>query len=190
MRLYLHIVAYMVAWSIGITMALHVPSGEVRAANTLDESVYSGKEEGWFFYKDPVDQEQKQEEQKEPPASLPVQETESPKKFERQSVLVSQPEKPKPLSVRWIRENLPKLLDTAIDDPTPENVAAYLYAHRIMMDKAQNFAKVSYRVSRLDPLLNEETRFPFSNAMRAGFFRLQNEAKKAALKEDIARKAG
>lgn len=30
---------------------------------------------------------------------------------------------------------MPKLLDAAINDPTKENVEAYLYAQRVAMDK-------------------------------------------------------
>lgn len=37
-------------------------------------------------------------------------------------------------SAAWLRENLPRLMDKAIDDPTQENVAAYLYAQRALLE--------------------------------------------------------
>jgi conjugal transfer pilus assembly protein TraF len=67
---------------------------------------------------------------------------------------------PQPLSAQWFRENLESYRDAAIDDPTPENVAAYFYLQRIAMDKSSRFAKVSERVVQGDPLLDEITQRP------------------------------
>lgn len=65
-----------------------------------------------------------------------------------------------PLSVRWIREHLPQFLDRAIDTPTPDNVRAFLYLQRVMMDKSTQFAHVSQQVVLGDPALDEVSRRP------------------------------
>lgn len=69
-----------------------------------------------------------------------------------------------PGSVAWIKAVLPKLRETAIDNPTDENIQAYYYAQRLMMDKSEQFSRRSMEVIRNDPLLDEDLRYPASNA--------------------------
>ena len=52
--------------------------------------------------------------------------------------------------------------DKAIDNPSPENVAAYYYLQRVMMDKAQRFTDMARRVVMSDPLLDENPRRPIA----------------------------
>ena len=52
--------------------------------------------------------------------------------------------------------------DKAIDNPSPENVAAYYYLQRVMMDKAQRFTDMARRVVMSDPLLDENQRRPIA----------------------------
>ena len=49
----------------------------------------------------------------------------------------------KPFSAAWFREHMQSFMDKAIDEPTNENVRAYLYLQRVMMDKGSQFADVS-----------------------------------------------
>ena len=84
-----------------------------------------------------------------------------PQNQQTQSVI---PE-PSPLSAEWFRKNLERYRDKAIDDPSPENVAAYYYLQRVMVDKAQRFTDVARRVRRVvmsDPLLDENQRRPIA----------------------------
>ena len=68
------------------------------------------------------------------------------------------------VDVKWLQENYKLLEERAIDDPTDENVAAYLYVRRIAMDKSQRFSEKVSEVTNTDPLLNENNRIPYASA--------------------------
>jgi conjugal transfer pilus assembly protein TraF len=68
------------------------------------------------------------------------------------------------VNVKWLQENYKLLEERAIDDPTDENVAAYLYVRRIAMDKSQRFSEKVSEVTNTDPLLNENNRIPYASA--------------------------
>jgi conjugal transfer pilus assembly protein TraF len=70
----------------------------------------------------------------------------------------------KKVDVKWLQENYKLLEERAIDDPTDENVAAYLYVRRIAMDKSQRFSEKVSEVTNTDPLLNENNRIPYASA--------------------------
>lgn len=72
----------------------------------------------------------------------------------------SKPEGKQPVTVEWLRVNYLKLEDRAINNPTEANVTAYLYAKRIILDKAQQFSNMVVKVNNQDPLLNENNRVP------------------------------
>ncbi len=133
-------------------------------------SFYTNQEDGWFWYEDPPP---------EPETPAPVANTASPPPVSG----------PAPMSVQWLRTNLPLLRDKAIDQPTHENVAAYFYAQRIMMDKAQVFSDKAQEVTSTDPLLDENLRVPFASAAKTAQLRNSNESKKAILAA-VAEKAG
>jgi conjugal transfer pilus assembly protein TraF len=131
---------------------------------------YHGAEEGWFWYEDPRPIEEDQP--SDPPVAMPEGAA-----------------APAPLSVEWLRTHLPRLRDRAIDSPTRENVQAYYYAQRIMMDRAQVFSDVAQDVVQSDPLLDENLRLPFASAARASLLRESKDAQTAVLKS-LATKAG
>ncbi len=141
--------------------ALTVFSLSTSAGESRAFDRYEHKGEGWYWKNDP----KKEEGQK--PSNAPK----------------------KPFSVEWLRENLPKLRDRAIDDPTPENIRAYLYAQRVAMDKAQVFAKRARDIAMSDPLLDETQRVPMASFAVASKFRMQKEAK-AKLMQELAKKGG
>ncbi len=149
------------------------------AAATAEESdqvFFNRKAEGWFWYQSMLQEEEPPIPDPLPPPSPPF----APKQAEEERE--KEPEKPPVFSVEWLRDNLPKLLDIAIDNPTDENVAAYMYAQRVMMDKSSNFASQVQHVVLSDPMLDENNRFPFATAMRSNVLKMQNEAQKEALK--------
>lgn len=76
----------------------------------------------------------------------------------------------------WIRKNIGEYLDRAIDDPSKENISAYLYLNKIVKDKAERFAHAGKRIIENDPYLDENIRRPISPAA-------------AKIKDDIAYKA-
>jgi conjugal transfer pilus assembly protein TraF len=53
-----------------------------------------------------------------------------------------------------------KYRDKAIDEPTPENVSAYMYLQRVVLDKSEKFAQVTQQVVMSDPVLDENSRRP------------------------------
>jgi len=118
---------------------------------------FTDKERGWFW-------REIEPELTKQPKSKPDTETKQlpppipPQNQQTQSVI---PE-PSPLSAEWFRKNLERYRDKAIDDPSPENVAAYYYLQRVMMDKAQRFTDVARRVVMSDPLLDENQRRPIA----------------------------
>jgi len=143
------------------------------------DSFYRKNSEGWFWYKDP--KEPKPPEEVIPPPQPPEQ---PPPTKELPSA-----DTPPLFSVAWLRVNLEKFRDIAIDDPTTENVSNYYLLQRVMLDKADKFASMSKQVVTLDPDLDENNIYPFATAARANLDRIRSKAKIAGLK-DLAGKAG
>jgi conjugal transfer pilus assembly protein TraF len=145
-----------------------------------DTQFLKGKEDGWWWYIDPPS----------PPKPLPPTEAKpAPKPDEKPTESKKEEPKKNAFSVVWLRENLEKLRVIAIDNPSKENVTAYLYAQRMMMDKSSNFADIAARIGKTDPLLDEASRVPISTAMRMGYSRGEVVNRKALLKS-LADKGG
>lgn len=118
-------------------------------ASTYSDDFYGNKEKGWFWYEkipEPVE-----DVQDDPAPPLPAPPPAEPKS----SQLVFEPA---PLSTAWVRENIGKYLDNAIDNPTPENVRAYLYLQRLATDKSFQFMDAVEFATVGDPLLDEISR--------------------------------
>ena len=105
------------------------------------------KERGWFWH----------EIEPSPAPSKPKIESTA---YTKDVVAKSEPP---PLSVAWLRKNLEIYRDQAIDAPSPENIAAYFYLQRVMMDKAHRFTDVAHEVVISDPRLDENVRRPISS---------------------------
>lgn len=101
----------------------------------------------------------------------------------------AEPQGPKPLSSEWIRQNMPKYLDAAIDDPTPQNVSNYLYIQKYSMDASDKFAHVYSRVTMADPLLDENNTRPTWSAATAQVDKAAAKGKEKVL-GNLAKKAG
>ena len=125
------------------------------------------KSEGWFWYKDPKDAPKPQP--VEPPkAASPA----APKKDAKEE----------PFSAHWLQQSMPRLLEAAIDNPTKENVEAYLYAQRVAMDKSQTYAEKAREVVNGDPYLDENNRVPLSTYAKPAFLKGVEAGKADALK--------
>ena len=109
----------------------------------------SGKEYGFNWYAPDEAQIEPEPDTSPPPKEEPKNETAKQK-----------PTGPAPMSAAWIRENLPKFRDAAVDNPSEENVAVYYYLQRVMADKATAFAQASSEVVLTNPFLDESTRRP------------------------------
>jgi len=142
------------------------------------------KEEGWFWYQ--VEPEvPKEPDLPKPPVMKPV----APDIIKMPSPPKPEKKKPEVFSVEWFEQQYKDILNKAIDDPTPENVANYRYATRVMLDKASNFAHEFKRQALMDPLLDESNRYPFSSAARGSYLRYTNKQKRTAI-QGISAKAG
>jgi conjugal transfer pilus assembly protein TraF len=132
---------------------------------------FKQKEEGWWWKKDT-----KEKAVKPPPEPIVA-----PKPVEEKKPEEPPKEDKKPFSVKWLNENMPKLLEAAIDDPSNENLAAYFYAQRVALDKSQTFAEKSRSLIAQDPLLDENSRVPMDTFARIDNMRGSSEAKTNAL---------
>lgn len=161
-----------------LAIAVAIASTGAQAQNSPNP--FKNTEEGWFWYK--VEPE---------PKELPkAEEQPQPVKKSAPAVIqIAKPKKPDALSVEWFQTEYPKILNNAVDNPTDENVQAYRYATRVMLDKASNFTRTFQKQSLLDPLLDESIRSPFSSAMRGSYQRWSQDQKRKAT-ETIAKKAG
>ncbi|QXP89465.1 conjugal transfer protein TraF [Methylococcus capsulatus] len=140
---------------------------------------YRDKERGWFWREQPLIPDEPEPEESAPPTPAPRRaETKAP-----------EPAEPAFLSTAWFRKHLEKYRDRAIDDPTPENVAAYLYLQRVMLDKAERFAAATQTATQADPVLDEGMRRPVVQAGARLRDELALKNSLSALKE-IARDAG
>lgn len=115
---------------------------------------------GHWFYDDPeVPVEHEPNAQPEQPESLVDL---SPPKPPKTSQKDPPPEQPIEMTVEWLQENVKKYMHKAIDDPSPDNVRAYLYLQRLMLDKSQRFADATQMALLTDPYLDENTRRPIA----------------------------
>lgn len=144
-------------------------AGNVFAAASVNDrpdtssSFYENSEDGWFWYKDEKDEPRKPEQLKK--------QTPSP---QEQLKNAENPEKA--FSVAWLRKNIPRYLDLAIDNPTPENVRAFLLIQRIMLDKAENFSQAVQAQVVGDVLIDESARRGFPQSRQT--LSMQKERKK------------
>lgn len=130
---------------------------------------FNRKSEGWYWYIDPKDQPPEEK----APAVVPA---------DKPTHTKAETAKKEPFSVEWLRENMPKLLDAAVNNPTKENVEAYFYAQRVAMDKSQRYAEQARQVVANDPFLDENNRVPIASYTKPFFLRETQEAKDVALK--------
>ena len=113
---------------------------------------YDRKAEGWFWYAtEPVEQEEPEAPIPEPAVQAAVAPAES---------VPAEPAPPAAFSAQWFRDNLPRYKDAAWDNPTIENVRAFLYLQRFALDRSEQFADTTELAVVGDPFLDEITRRP------------------------------
>lgn len=150
-------------WLLGIIALVFAGAGLVPASAGAFFSASGPEPEGWFWYDmppKPVKPEPKQKPKPKPPtiANRPAK---RPRKTQ------SNPDQGPPVfSVAWIRKNLKKYRNRAINNPTRKNILAFLSLQRVMLDKAQAFSDAMEAVVKTTPVLDESTRRPL-NAMGA-----------------------
>lgn len=122
-------------------------------AQSQQPGFYDRKAEGWFWYRKEPEQPKAPKPKPKPPVlSQTPQQAPEPAK--------AAPAPPQALSAEWVRTNLPKYKDQAWDNPTVENVKAYLYLQRFAMDRSEQFSDATELAVVGDPFLDELSRRP------------------------------
>ncbi|MCX4151029.1 MULTISPECIES: conjugal transfer protein TraF [Paraburkholderia] len=101
----------------------------------------------------------------EPYVTPGVRKDDTPKQSPRQDVTgaPAKPSSESSVNVAWLRQNYPMLEERAINDPTDDNVSAYMYTKRVILDKSQRFSEAVTRVLHEDPMLDENNRIPYAS---------------------------
>lgn len=141
-----------------------IPDGVPAASSWWEQSIWERPDREYQWY--PPDPPPKREEKK-PQA----RKEDRPKRDIRQM-----------RSVKEVREELERLRDIAVIDPTPQNVRAYLEANKYVMDKSAVFADVARRVIWATPEIDYAQRRP---TVTAGVW-LMRDLKEQAKRETIA----
>lgn len=144
-----------------ITLGMAVLTASAIAQDFSPEQVkpagfYERKEEGWFWYREEIPEEETEPEELPPPVAAITESSEEEPLEEVQATPVG----PAVFSAAWFRENLPKYRDAAWDDPSIENVRTFMYLQRYAMDRSEQFADTSELAVIGDPFLDEEARRP------------------------------
>ena len=181
-RLWLAIASLLLAQPLAAAPFFHVGDGNESHEEAVSPLFYEDKERGWFWYEpEPVAEPEPEPEPNPMPTPEPLKKP--------VATVQARPQPDQPLSSAWFRANLTKYRDTAIDDPTPDNVSRYLYLQRVMLDKAERFTEVSQRVVMADPLLDENSRRPIATFGANAMDEQAEQGVNKAIKH-IARQAG
>lgn len=143
------------------------------------ERLRPSSERGWFFYLERYPEEPQAEPEPEPAADV-VAEAQTDTMTEQ---TVSVASGPAPLSAEWLKENLPRYLNQAIDNPSRENVLAYAYLQKHAMNKASSFREAYQAAVYSDPYLDENNVRPIASAAASLNDRLADEAGLEVLRE-------
>lgn len=100
---------------------------------------------GFFWYDDPAKKSEAEEEKVLPPIGA----ASSPSKEEKVD-----------LNSKWLKENMPRLLTQAMDNPTAENLSRYYTAQRLMLDISTRFSDKSKDYFLKNPMMSEKRRQP------------------------------
>lgn len=161
-----------------VVLSLLVCSSGCPAADCCRTPWYGDHERGWFFY----------EPEPEPEPELLLPPVPEPQQAEA-TAGPAVPPGPAVLSVEWIKKYLEIFKTKAIDEPTPENVSAYLYIQRVMLDKSERFSEAVGNVVRKDPFLDQNSRRPLAAFANMQFARAALSAREELLAQ-VAKKVG
>ncbi len=159
---------------------------------------YEGKGEGWFWYQDPIIEEpmveepKKEEKKEEPKKEEPKKEVVKNQFNKEIEIIKEQKEEskePPPMSTKWLKDNIPKYIAEAQDNPTKENIELVLLLNRVAIDKAQVFAEKAKDISRLDPVLSGRGMFPQSMPERQYEYGSIEKVAEGSMKE-LSKKTG
>lgn len=172
-------------------IAAYLTAMGTHAVAEPQERFIERKAEGWFFYNEELEKEPEEPPEPEPiPPPQNVTTTTPPAQSTSPSPPASaEPKPPAPLSAKWLRENMQKYMDAAFDNPTVENVQAFLYLQRYAMDQSSEFAQVAERARLGNPMLDETTRRPLATYASQDLDRQAGKARTEIL-ASLAEKVG
>jgi conjugal transfer pilus assembly protein TraF len=155
-------------------VAINFPALSQQSAenNEKREEFRSKEARGWFFYED-LELKRKREEENR----IKQEVTQSPPPLQQPQDVQ---EKVK-INSAWLRENMPMILENAHDNPTAENLAAYAYAQRLLLDMSTRFANNMMDFMKNDPLLDENNRRPTTSLALNSFKDNSTKASMAAI---------
>ncbi len=157
-----------------LTLALSIFSAQAKEnlpGQRTRSDFYERKAEGWFWYQWIVEVPQPEPESPSPPPTS------------------ASPARPAPYSAAWFRQNLPRYKDLAWDEPTLENMRAFLLVQRLAIDRSQQFADMSELAVLGDPRLDELGHRPNATFAAQSFDRQAGQAQ-ATLLNALAQKTG
>lgn len=142
------------------------------------QGYYDNKAEGWFWYVDPIEEVEPEPVKPEPPKVVVAPE-ESPQ------------EKPEPqaadtkvqLNTTWLRDNMNNYLMRAIDNPTKENVAVFLYMQRLMVDRSAEFTRSAQEVYATSPWLTNAARNPEAQGAKVLMTKAASKRRQSLMRE-------
>lgn len=146
-----------------LAACLHIGTA---AAQSLEYPEREGRflergSEGWFWYEPIPEETEEPDPVEEPPAPPePIETVKIPEPPAPEEPPKSMPAPPSKLSAEWIRKNMQKYRDAAWDNPTPENVAAFLYLQSYTIDKSRKMADAATEVIAVNPMLDVSTSRP------------------------------
>jgi conjugal transfer pilus assembly protein TraF len=143
----------------------NTPAATTAPAGASSSEWLGDRERGWHWY----------EVEPEPP-STPIPE---PPPEGRGSA--SPQDQPAPWSSAWLRAELPKALERAVDDPTTENVAYHSLLQRVAIERAEKFAYASVETNALNPTLDTTVDDPVSSFARGQLEKISSEQREEAL---------
>jgi conjugal transfer pilus assembly protein TraF len=110
-------------------------------------SYYQDRERGWFWFEDPITETVEKENPQEAaiPKSTPEEKDENVR-----------------IDVAWLRAKIPEYQEAAINNPTRENIARFMYAQRYMLDLSSRFSTKTMEFMQFESALDETKRRPIS----------------------------
>ena len=160
------------------TMALSQDDKDTKPKKN-ERGFYSEGARGWLFYEDPK-LKPKEEKKKPPPPPAPV----APVSKSKQEVSENEVK----LSVEWLRDNLPQMLDDAQNNPTDENIARYMFAQRLSLDMSSRFQTATMDFMERNPILDENNRRP-TTGIDLVAFKGETAVKRKAVMDKLKQKA-
>ena len=137
---------------VALPTASYAATAQDTYKNAQSSKFFYDKEEGWYWYQDPETGEMRKLEPVEMPKPTASQARPTDAEYAKNH----------PFSAQWVRVMLPRYMDNAWNDPTPENVQAYFLVQKFAMDRSQEFALTARKVVLGNLLLDGSVSRPLS----------------------------